>query len=654
MQYPAESAQIGQQITQIILTSPNPQTLLMRTARVLGEQFQVDFCLLGAIGNPVTTTQMVLWCSHDSPALLPEQQGQLWQHPLLNTNVPDKEPLAIQDVQASDYWSALGGCWQGLPARAVLKIHTQFQSDVNGVIVLGRQEPHDWMSWEKNLLSVVAESVAVAMSQVQLSRQVLAATRHQTLLNQLSQGMRSGLELDEILQNAIAATARELQVDRGMLLLLNYSNPLFQHQASQLLPPTQVTVAGEWIAENSSEESATSLLNQSFWFSESVLCQYAFRNAPKPIAIADWQFAPIMELASQNLSIFEQAMMAALAIVPLVEAHPSNEPGQVPVLGFLVLQYRQPHSWHDDELELVTWVSTQLSAAILHHQTLRQVQSLVEDRTAQLQQSLTVQAKLYEKTCQQVKQLQELNQLKEEFISTMNHELRTPLTAMSLAIRMLRQPKLPTKRRQKYLEILEEQCNQEIELINDLLSLQQLESNPSQFQVQTIDLIVLIKKLARSFEEKWASKGLTLEVNCPTPSLTINTDPDSLNRILLELLTNAGKYSDVNTTVRLKVTHTVQKPVNQIVLTLTNISPRILPTDLERIFDKFQRGQGVTQQAVQGTGLGLALVKCLVDHLNGTIKVSSYPLKNSSSYTISFTLILPQFYTRDKQPSNYR
>jgi signal transduction histidine kinase len=111
-----------------------------------------------------------------------------------------------------------------------------------------------------------------------------------------------------------------------------------------------------------------------------------------------------------------------------------------------------------------------VSATIIQNQTLRQVQSLVEDRTAQLQRSLEVQAKLYEKTRQQIDQLQQLNQLKEEFMSSMSHELRTPLTTMSLAIRMLRQPELPLERREKYLEILEQECNKEIDLINDLLS----------------------------------------------------------------------------------------------------------------------------------------------------------------------------------------
>jgi signal transduction histidine kinase len=154
--------------------------------------------------------------------------------------------------------------------------------------------------------------------------------------------------------------------------------------------------------------------------------------------------------------------------------------------------------------------------------------------------------------------------------------------------------------------------------------------------------VLLIDELAQSFTEKWSDKRLALTVDNPAHSLMLNTDADSLNRILMELLTNAGKYSNPNTTVHLKVTHQVQPTLNQVVLTLTNTGRGISPTDLTHIFDKFRRGEGVTQQAVQGTGLGLALVKCLVEHLNGTIDVESRPSKTSQTSLISFTLTLPK------------
>ncbi|HEY9612039.1 GAF domain-containing sensor histidine kinase [Allocoleopsis sp.] len=654
MQYTTQSAQIGQQITQIILNSPDPQTLLARVAKALGDIFQVDACLIVVLAkqgdriipNPVATPQMALWCADGFPSLSVSDRSRLLEHPILTADWESSEPLAIPDLQASEAESTVGRYSQPLPFRAVLKIHTWFQSCVNGVIVLGRSQPHEWTTPEKDLLTIVAESVAVALSQLQLTRQVQRFAHAQTLLNQLSLAMHSTDNLNEIFQMTISSTAQALQVDRGLLLLLSYSNPLSESRPSQHLPQTQVTVAGEWLAPTAERATASSdsispLFKQSFWLSESCLCQQAYRDAPAPMLISDCRESCAIDLQTESLSIFERDLMPALLMVPLLGT-PSNTPVAATVLGFLVLQHCQPRYWHTDELEFVEGISAQVSAVIIQHQTLRQVQSLVEERTGQLQHSLEIQAQLYEKTRQQIDQLQQLNQLKEEFMSTMSHELRTPLTTMSLAIRMLRQPTLPPERRQKYMEILEQECNKEIELINDLLSLQQLEADQASIQPQKIDLMLLIDQLAQSFEEKWANKRLTLKIESPVRSLRLNTDPDSLNRILLELLTNAGKYSDPDTTVHLQVTHQAQHQANQVVLTLSNTGPGISPADLDHIFDKFRRGRGVTQNAVQGTGLGLALVKCLVQHLNGTIEVSSGSLGNSQRCLTCFTLSLPQ------------
>ena len=654
MHYTTQSAQIGQQITQIILTTPDSQTLLARVAKALGESFQVDECIIvalahpgdGFVPNPVATPQMALWCADGFPTLPMPACAQLLEHLILKADSGNHQPQSIADLQASEVWSTDGAYSEVLPVRAVMKIHTWFQSVTNGMILLGRNQPHEWTPPEKDLLTIAAQSVAVALAHIQLTQQVLGLARSQSLFNQLSLAMHSSGNLDDILQIAIASTAQALQVDRALILLLTYTNPLSQNRHKQHLGQTKVTVAGEWLAATpqpkaSIVNSINSLLSQSFWLSESWLCQQAYRDAPAPLLIADFRDSSAIDLQEESLSILERELMPALLIVPLLGT-PNNEGVGATVLGFFVLQQRQPRHWQTDELELVEGVSAQVSAAMIQNQTLRQVQSLVENRTAQLQHSLEIQAELYERTRQQIDELQQLNQLKDEFMSSMSHELRTPLTAMSLAIRMLRQATLTPERRQKYLEILEQECNKEIELINDILSLQQLETDRTSIQPQKIDLISLITQLARSFEEKWADKRLTLRVETPAPSLILNTDPESLNRILLELLTNAGKYSDAGTTVDLKVTYPCLSSGNQVVLTLSNIGPGISPQDIDHIFDKFRRGQGVTQKAVRGTGLGLALVKCLVQHLFGTIEVSSCPLNNSQSSVICFTLTLPQ------------
>lgn len=646
MQYPDQSAKIKQQITEIILTSLEPQTLLARTAKILGESFEVDFCFIVAGVNPAARTEIALWCADDYPALSPTQQAQLLEYLTQTTNLANLEPLAIQDLELSETRPILGWPWQILPARAILRIHTRFQSSANGLIVLGRSHPHQWTIMETEQLSLVSEAVAIAISQVQLTLQVLAAARHQTLLNQLSLMNSSAHDLDEILQTALSATAQALMVDRALLLFLKYADPLFKSRLTKQLPKTKVTVAHEWLEStpnSSSEASATAnkLSNQSFWLSESPLCQQAWLSAPEPTIVAKGQDEPKLDLISKPSPIFDQEMTPPVVIFPLVGCH-HNASGVATVLGFLVLQHNQPRPWQPDELEVLKWVSDRISATIIENQSLRQVQSLVEERTAQLQQSLQVQAKLYKKTRQQINQLQELNQLKDEFLSTMSHELRTPLTNMSLAIRMLSQPNLPSEKRERYLSILEQEWNRENELIQNLLDLQRLEADQSQLQLQNIELMSLFKELAQSFQYKWTDKKLSLTVNCPLQSLIFKTEPDSFNRILQELLTNAGKYSYPETAVCIQIAKQVQESANQVVITVSNTGSGISSDDLKHIFEKFRRGQGVTKKAVKGTGLGLALVKCLVQHLHGTIDVTSCPSEDSQSYLTSFTLTLPQ------------
>jgi signal transduction histidine kinase len=251
-------------------------------------------------------------------------------------------------------------------------------------------------------------------------------------------------------------------------------------------------------------------------------------------------------------------------------------------------------------------------------QTLRQAQVLADERTAQLQSSQGLLTKLQAAGRRRVEQLDEANRLKDEFISTISHELRTPLTSMSLAIKMLGQPGIDADRQSRYLEILQQQCAQEINLINDLLTIQQLETNQADFDRQLIIFASLIQPLLSRFDETWGSKKIQLKTSIPI-NLQWYTDSESLTRILQELLNNAGKYAHPDTVVEM----IVEQTADNIILTVKDQGKLITAADLPYIFQKFRRGKGVTQQAVAGTGLGLALVKSLVQHLQGEISVTS-------------------------------
>jgi signal transduction histidine kinase len=267
--------------------------------------------------------------------------------------------------------------------------------------------------------------------------------------------------------------------------------------------------------------------------------------------------------------------------------------------------------------------------------TLRQAQTLADERTAQLQSSQGLLGKLQAAGRRRVEQLDEANRLKDEFISTISHELRTPLTSMSLAIKMLRQPGIDLDRQTRYLDILQQQCAQEINLINDLLTIQQLEAKQGDTGRQLILLDSLLQPLLDRFQQTWASKNLQLQVAVPA-NCQFHSENDSLTRVLQELLTNAGKYAAPNTTVELKA----EIVAGKIIITVIDQGKLINATDLPHIFQKFRRGQDVTKQAIPGTGLGLALVKSLVQHLQGEVSVTSTGIEPLAitSFQLSFPL----------------
>jgi signal transduction histidine kinase len=250
-------------------------------------------------------------------------------------------------------------------------------------------------------------------------------------------------------------------------------------------------------------------------------------------------------------------------------------------------------------------------------------------------------------TQRNAEQLRYLNYLKEDFLSTLNHELRTPLTSMKLAIRMLRRPDLTPERSAMYLDILEQQCNREISLVNDLLMLQTLESKASAPVEQSTDLGQLLTDLANQFQEQFHQAQLSLALQLPSQPVWLATDPQRLTKVLKELVGNACKYSAPETVVTFALADN-QAQNGRVTLQVSNLGAAIEAEDLPHIFDKFRRGSNATKDGIAGTGTGLALARGLVEQLGGTIKVSSQP-SNDQLWQSCFTL---EFERHDQSSHN--
>lgn len=687
MQPLVDPAQVGQQITQILVNNLESDTLLSDIAGVLTKAFSAGGTSIAIWEEDQLVTRAVNWHPQYQPGKSSANPPPIWESPILSLQLTKAQPFAIADLQKIKISNKMADRCREANVRSILAIETRYQGQTVGAIVLMRSHAYNWTKSEISAFKAVTDIAAIAITQVQqaqairtLQRQTGTFNHQKALSARLTKVILNSLDLTEVLQEAIEGITQALQVTHGLVLLLKYPDDLQGRSQSarqgvwnrpsvadsfskpvdldkpvdlepEIVSQIKVTVVAQWCGneKDSDDERVKSLsipkscteFDQAFWMSECDWCQHAYATAPQALAITDRQ--EWLETHPQTLlaPIFQPEAMPAVLLVPLIRSNEraSNLPK---ILGFLVLQHDRPRSWDMEELKLVELVCTQLGNALLQTRILHQVQSLVGDRTAQLQRSMDVQAKLYEQSRRQVHQLRSLHQQTSEFLAAVSHELNTPLTSMGVAIEMLRQVALTPERRATYLNILDQEWRREKKLVENLLMLQRLEAKENAIQVQSVDLKSLMTELRKAFEKKWAPKNLKLSVKLPRSTLKLKSDADSLKTILEELLTNAGKYSHPGTTAICQVTEKIEAGMGQVVLTVTNFGAEIPAEDLPHIFDPFRRRHGATQEAIPGTGLGLALVRGLVQLLYGEIGVSCRVLDDKDTSEINFTLILPQ------------
>ncbi|MEH1823991.1 MAG: ATP-binding protein [Nostoc sp.] len=262
----------------------------------------------------------------------------------------------------------------------------------------------------------------------------------------------------------------------------------------------------------------------------------------------------------------------------------------------------------------------------------------------------------------QVAELQRLNQLKEDFLATTSHEMRTPLSNIKMTISVLEnileglgvlhlKALSPSESVARYLAILRDQCERELDLVDNLLHMRMIDANVYPLELTSIQLQNWLPHVAEYFQERAQARQQSFQVNVSPNLPPLVSDLASLTEIVSELLNNACKYTppDEQITVDVQVIDTAKSLINEDIesvilddlqvpyfqITISNSGAIIPKQEQSRIFEAFYRIPQSDRWQQSGTGLGLALVKKLVQYLQGTIKVTS-----SQGWT-RFTVQLP-------------
>lgn len=600
----AEQERLLGSIAQHLLQSMNPEELLQTTVNEVRRFLKVDWVLFysfdpnyrGGVAESATASMPANRCgSFDTLNLIAED--------LIHTC--RGEIQVIDDVHTARIPSLYRQRLTQAEVQAGLIVPiVQGESLYGLVCALHRSGPRPWQDWEIEALREVATQVGSAIKQTRLYTQVqhLNSDLEQQVAQRTAQ-LQTALDFEATLKRITDRVRDSLDVNQIML------------------------TAVEELTEALGAKGSNTALYDLDQRTSTIYYEYNSYNSPIPAyqgRVAHMAAFPEVYDQLLNGQYFQFCSMepnpdrgdVAMLVCPILDDRG--------VLGDLWLINGCDYGYRDIEIRLVQQVTNQCAIAIR-------------------------QARLYEAAQSQVAELERINTLKDDFLSTVSHELRTPVTSMRVALQLLgatltqecnlaeelHKPKAEQTRIARYYHILQEECEREISLINDLLDLQRLDGGNHPIQTESIVLKTWLPNWVESFITRAKSRDQTLTLSTAPTLPVVHTDLASLERILAELLTNACKYTPPGEHIQIRVEPVSDAPQSQVQFVIVNTGVSIPEAELSHIFDQFYRVLSTDPWKQGGTGLGLALVRKLSRHLGGDVTVMS------TAHSTCFTVTLP-------------
>ncbi len=556
-----------------------------------------------------------------SGIIIAESVAEGWRS-ILGMQITDTYFLATQGrpceqgmVRATDdiYTAHLARCHVALleqmQVRAKLVVPILQDHHMWGLLVAHHcRSPRQWEALEIELQQQLATQIAIAIqqadlyqqSQLELAERQLAEIALQQLNQDLeqrvqkrTQSLHQQAEQERLLRLIIQNIHRSLDVGETLTTVLS--------ETRQTLRADRVAIyqfnpdwSGNFVAESVDErwEPLVQPDIQKVWQDTDLQEIQGGRYQNNETFAVNDIYA--IGHSQCHIDLLEQFQARAYAISPIFV----NDT----LWGLLaVYQNSGPRKWQEWEISLLQQLSIQTAIALR-------------------------QSHLYQSVQAQVKELERLNQLKDDFLSTVSHELRSPMSNIKMAIQMLEISLKPlgvledeSNVVNRYLKVLREEGKREVNLINDLLDLARLDAGAEPLDPTSIALQSYIPDLTESFLERIHQHQQQLAIHIPDNLPPFTTDLPFLERILTELLHNACKYTPVGETI----TVSAQSTSATLEICISNSGVEIPAAECDRIFDKFYRIPNNDPWKHGGTGLGLALVKKLTERLGGTIHVES-------------------------------
>jgi signal transduction histidine kinase len=235
----------------------------------------------------------------------------------------------------------------------------------------------------------------------------------------------------------------------------------------------------------------------------------------------------------------------------------------------------------------------------------------------------------------QTRELREANRIKDEFLATLSHELRTPLTAMLGWARLLLRSELDEKTRTQALEAIERNAAHQARLVDDLLDVSRIMTGKLRLSPRTVQLGRVVAGVLDTLAQSTRGRDLVFERDLDMTDAGVHGDADRLHQVVSNLLSNAVKFTPDGG----KISTRVKRDGDQVVVTVSDTGVGVLPDFLPKVFERFRQADASLARSRGGLGVGLAIVKHIVELHGGAVAVASDGKDHGTTFTVRLPAI---------------
>jgi signal transduction histidine kinase len=456
-----------------------------------------------------------------------------------------------------------------------------------GVFGLARYSVRPFTEKQIGLLTTFADQAVIAIENARLFDEVQARTRELSqsigelrALGEVSQAVNLTLDLGTVLTTIVAKATQLSNTEAGAIYVFDDGNQEFRLRATYGMDDAIIAA----------------IRDRHIQLGETAIGRAVEQRTP--IQVADIQNDP-----SSVLDVIVRAGFRALLTVPLLASDR--------IVGALVVRRKEPGDFTQNTVDLLQTFAAQSVLAIQN-------------------------ARLFHEIEEKGRELALASQHKSQFLANMSHELRTPLNAIIGVSEMLREDAEALKQDTEPLDRVLGAGRHLLALINDILDLSKIEAGRMELVLSSFPLAPLIADVVKTVESLATKNSNTVTVHCDAASGMMHADQMRLRQALLNLLSNANKFTERGT-ITVDARQRQEGGREWVTIAVADTGIGMTPEQLGKLFQEFSQADASTTRKYGGTGLGLAISKRFCQMMGGDITVESQPGRGST-----FTLRLPR------------